>query len=61
MNRSMEVHEQLKNRGFMVESFGSGSAVKLPGPALDRPNIYEFDSMSYAEIRRDLIAKNHDL
>lgn len=61
MNRSMEVHDQLKNRGFSVESFGSGSAVKLPGPGPDKPNIYEFGVWTYAEIRHDLISKNHEL
>lgn len=61
MNRSMEAHVQLMNRGFNVQSFGSGTAVKLPGPSQDRPNVYEFDGFTYAEIRRDLTRKNEEL
>jgi hypothetical protein len=58
MNRSMEVHEQLLSRGFNVQSFGSGTAVKLPGPGPDQPNIYEFDTLTYTDIRRDLMRKS---
>ena len=58
MNRSMEAHFFLKQRGFNVQSFGSGSYVKLPGPSIDKPNIYEFDSTTYDEIYQDL--KNKD-
>ncbi|KAI6197446.1 Protein-serine/threonine phosphatase [Aphelenchoides besseyi] len=61
MNRSMEAHQQVANRGFLVESFGSGTAVKLPGPAADRPNVYDFDQMTYAEIQKDLYTKNREL
>ncbi|KAF7630862.1 hypothetical protein Mgra_00008875 [Meloidogyne graminicola] len=58
MNRSMEAHYFLKQRGFNVQSFGSGNYVKLPGPSIDKPNIYDFDSITYEEIYQDL--KNKD-
>ncbi|KAI1725708.1 ssu72-like protein domain-containing protein [Ditylenchus destructor] len=55
----MEAHLFLAKRGFRVESFGSGNSVKLPGPAADRPNVYDFDSTTYEEIYSDL--KNKDI
>jgi RNA polymerase II subunit A C-terminal domain phosphatase SSU72 len=58
MNRSMEAHFILDKRGFDVQSFGSGNSVKLPGPSIDRPNVYEFDSTTYDEIYNDLKTKD---
>ena len=47
-------------KGFRVRSFGSGTHVKLPGPAPDKPNIYDFNT-TYDEMHRDLVMKDKSL
>ena len=56
----MEAHRELMSRGFFVRSCGTGASVKLPGPSIDRPNVYPFTT-SYDVMFTDLMHKDENL
>ncbi|GFZ16742.1 Ssu72-like family protein [Actinidia rufa] len=59
-NRSMEAHSLLKREGFDVCSYGTGAHVKLPGPSLREPNVYDFGT-PYKQMFDDLRRKDPEL
>lgn len=59
-NRSMEAHSLMKRQGFDVSSYGTGGHVKLPGPSLREPNVYDFGT-PYKQMYDELRRKDPDL
>ncbi|CAI9113210.1 OLC1v1013781C1 [Oldenlandia corymbosa var. corymbosa] len=59
-NRSMESHALLKREGFDVSSYGTGQHVKLPGPSLREPNVYDFGT-PYKQMFEELRRKDPEL
>ncbi|KAL9091119.1 MAG: hypothetical protein Q9165_005046 [Trypethelium subeluteriae] len=59
-NRSMEAHLRLSSppHSFPCLSFGTGSLVRLPGPSLNQPNVYHFNTTSYHAMHSELLAKD---
>ncbi|KAF7115324.1 hypothetical protein CNMCM5793_001960 [Aspergillus hiratsukae] len=62
-NRSMEAHLRLSTAPspFPVISFGTGSLVRLPGPSITQPNVYNFNTTSYAQMYDELLSKDERL
>lgn len=66
-NRSMEAHLRLTTTpsagptGYPTISFGTGSLVRLPGPSISQPNVYSFNSTSYADMYNELAGKDKRL
>jgi RNA polymerase II subunit A C-terminal domain phosphatase SSU72 len=53
----MAGHNAMVAKGLSVASFGTGNAVRLPGPSPDRPNVYTFGT-PYNDIYNDLVRKD---
>ena len=60
-SRSMEAHLRLSLAAYPVISFGTGSLVRLPGPSITQPNVYPFNSISYAQMYTELSSKDSRL
>jgi len=54
----MEGHLRLSAAGYPVISFGTGSLVRLPGPTINAPNVYNFNVSSYDTMYKELEAKD---
>lgn len=56
----MEAHLRLTTAPspYPTISFGTGSFVRLPGPSITQPNVYTFNSTSYANMHDELAGKD---
>jgi RNA polymerase II subunit A C-terminal domain phosphatase SSU72 len=54
----MESHLRLATAGYPVVSFGTGSLVRLPGPSITQPYVYEFNKTSYEHMHTELNTKD---
>lgn len=59
INRSMEAHQVFGNAGLTVESYGTGTNVKLPGRSKMEPQIFKFGT-PYEEMYNLLAATPDD-
>eukprot|EP01125_Pyxidicula_operculata_P013205 TRINITY_DN4367_c0_g2_i1.p1 TRINITY_DN4367_c0_g2~~TRINITY_DN4367_c0_g2_i1.p1 ORF type:complete len:200 (-),score=23.58 TRINITY_DN4367_c0_g2_i1:366-965(-) len=60
-NRSMEAHSLFVKKGYtQISSYGTNSKVKLPGPSIDKPIVYDFGT-PYSTIAEDLRTQDEDL
>lgn len=59
-NRSMEAHLRLStsDHKYPVISFGTGSYVRLPGPSISQPQVYNFNTTSYTKMYDELNAQD---
>lgn len=54
----MEAHLRLSQANYPVISFGTGSLVRLPGPTITQPNVYQFNKTSYDKMYKELESKD---
>lgn len=56
----MEAHLRLATgpTPFPTISFGTGSLVRLPGPSVTQPNVYNFNTTSYNQMYEELNGKD---
>src|SRR5579859_8078934 len=54
----MESHLRLAAAKYPVISFGTGSLVRLPGPSITQPNVYQFNKTSYDSMYKELEEKD---
>mmetsp|Transcript_8681 Transcript_8681/g.12766 ORF Transcript_8681/g.12766 Transcript_8681/m.12766 type:complete len:168 (-) Transcript_8681:841-1344(-) len=59
INRSMEGHVVLGNAGLRVESYGTGTSVRLPGKSALEPRVFKFGT-PYEEMYNSLAATPED-
>lgn len=59
INRSMEAHVVLGNAGLIVESYGTGTQVRLPGRSAMEPRVFKFGT-PYADMYRSMSATPDD-
>lgn len=59
INRSMEAHLVLGNAGLTVESYGTGTTVRLPGRSAMEPRIFKFGT-PYEEMYSSLAGTPED-
>ena len=59
----MEAHLRLTSAPspYPTISFGTGSLVRLPGPSINQPNVYNFNNTSYESMYSELLAKDQRL
>jgi RNA polymerase II subunit A C-terminal domain phosphatase SSU72 len=59
-NRSMEAHLRLSTseKQYPVISFGTGSLVRLPGPSISQPQVYNFNTTPYNKMYEELQAQD---